>query len=171
MIYEVREIPFAPGYFVSTKGEVFTERRKGLRFAIGPRKLKKISFDKDGYPMVGFRPNGSRTMTFTVHRIVATVFLGQKPTPEHEVRHLDGNKLNRDVSNLAWGTSQDNIDDCARHGTRARGERSGGAKLTEDRVRSIRADRRTQAKIAMEHGVSRALIGLVQQRKVWTHVS
>lgn len=43
-------------------------------------------------------------------------------------------------------------------------------KLTEDAVREIRSDRRTQAKIAAEYGVSNSLIGMIRTRKVWRHV-
>lgn len=49
-----------------------------------------------------------------VHRIVAKAFL---PNPENHplVRHLDDNPSNNHVSNLAWGTYQDNADDRERN--------------------------------------------------------
>jgi len=31
-----------------------------------------------------------------------------KPSPEHEINHRDGNKLNNDISNLEWVTSAQN---------------------------------------------------------------
>lgn len=49
-----------------------------------------------------------------VHRIVAEAFI---PDPRHLpiVRHLDDNPDNNEVSNLAWGTYSDNMQDCVSH--------------------------------------------------------
>lgn len=54
-----------------------------------------------------------------------------------------------------------------------RGENNAQAKLTEKDVRIIRvrlAANETQRLIAAEFGVSRATIGLVGQRKFWSHI-
>jgi hypothetical protein len=44
-----------------------------------------------------------------VHRIVATAFHGNAPTPEHVVDHKDTNKLNNRPENLRWVTRLENI--------------------------------------------------------------
>jgi len=53
---------------------------------------------------------GPKQTTKTVHRLVAEAFI---PNPDNLplVRHLDENKDNNKVSNLAWGTMQDNYRD------------------------------------------------------------
>ena len=51
--------------------------------------------------------------------------------------HEDGNYLNNDISNLYWGTHQQNIDDAVRHNTTAFGEKNGMAELTEGEVLEI----------------------------------
>jgi hypothetical protein len=68
-----------------------------------------------GYVMVVLSRDGVYHREFA-HRLVARAFLG-KPEPGHEVRHLDGNRTNNHVSNLAWGTRAENVNDAVTHGT------------------------------------------------------
>lgn len=46
--------------------------------------------------------------TFTIHSLVADAFI---PNPENkrEVNHIDGNKLNNDVTNLEWVSHKENM--------------------------------------------------------------
>jgi hypothetical protein len=44
-----------------------------------------------------------------IHRIVATAFLGEAPTKEHVVDHIDTNKQNNRPDNLRWVTRLENI--------------------------------------------------------------
>lgn len=44
-----------------------------------------------------------------IHRIIATAFLGQPPTKEHVVDHIDTNKQNNRPDNLRWVTRLENI--------------------------------------------------------------
>ncbi len=44
-----------------------------------------------------------------IHTIVATAFLGPKPTKEHVVDHIDTNRRNNRVENLRWVTRLENI--------------------------------------------------------------
>lgn len=44
-----------------------------------------------------------------VHRIVATAFHGEPPTPQHVVDHIDTNKRNNRPENLRWVTRLENI--------------------------------------------------------------
>jgi NUMOD4 motif-containing protein/HNH endonuclease len=68
-----------------------------------------------GYPVVGLRLDGAQIFR-PVHRLVALAFLG--PTPEgQEVRHLDGDSSNCALTNLAYGTHRENVQDSLRHGT------------------------------------------------------
>lgn len=51
-----------------------------------------------------------------VHRLLMRTFVGPPP-PGQEVRHLDGDRLNIDLSNLAYGTRTEQRLDDVRHGT------------------------------------------------------
>lgn len=130
------------------------------------------------YAAVSLRHNGKRERR-TVHRMVADAFLPPKPSPAHEIRHLDGNRANNAASNLAWGTRKQNAEDRARHGTTACGERHGmygvrtfghtnaNASLTKeqaDRIREL-AGKMSQRKIAREVGTSQKTVWAVVNRK------
>ena len=55
----------------------------------------------------------------------------------------------------------------------ARGEKNGGAKLTEDAIKEIRILRGfgyTQMELAGMYGISRSLIGFVVNNKRWSHI-
>ncbi len=74
---------------------------------------------------------------------------------------------------LTIGTMSDNQQDMARKGRAARGERSGLARLTNEKVRTIR--QRLEAgmvhkAIAEEFGVSREQIGHIARGTAWKHV-
>lgn len=75
----------------------------------------------DGYPSVRLILNGKRTRK-GVHTLVAAAHLPPRPSPEHQVRHLDGDRLNPNATNLAWGTAAENAADREIHGRTARGE-------------------------------------------------
>lgn len=50
-----------------------------------------------------------------VHRIVLEAFVGPRPK-KMVCRHLDGNSLNNNLSNLKWGTPKENAQDMVKHG-------------------------------------------------------
>lgn len=118
----------------------------------------------NGYPFVNI--GGSPR---TIHSLVARAYLGVRPSG-YEVRHLDGNKLNADIGNLAYGTCSQNHADQVLHGTSNRGERQGISKLTEEKVLAI-VDLRYRNKmaikeIAKEFGVARTTVqGIVNGNK------
>lgn len=79
---------------------------------------------------------------------------------------------------LFLGTQKDNVADCiakGRRGTeRARGEDHGGARLTEQQVRTIRSRREAgelTRVLAAEFGVDRRQIGRIARRERWAHVA
>lgn len=105
-------------YEVTQCGRVYSRSLwRGLRL----REMAQAP-NASGYPSVRLTIDGKRTH-LPVHRIVAELFLGETPSPQHEVRHLDGDPLNNHVTNLAWGTRQDNANDRERHGRTSRGRK------------------------------------------------
>lgn len=103
-----RLVPGFPDYWVSSGGHVVSLRGKQERELIGGRNQR-------GYRLVGLRTSDGRSVSRTVHRLVALAFLGEPP-PGLQVRHLDGDKLNNTVSNLTYGTASQNILDQVAHG-------------------------------------------------------
>ena len=106
-------------YEVTIMGQVFSTTSNWRGY--GPRQLiPKV--DPYGYLCVRLTINGKRKHMH-IHKLVAHKYLPKRPTPQHQLRHLDGNKNNNSADNLAWGTSKDNADDRERHGRTSRGER------------------------------------------------
>jgi len=57
------------------------------------------------------------TRTQYVHHLVLLAFKGSRPPTKSrgEIRHLDGDKLNNALSNLTYGTIEENVADRKRH--------------------------------------------------------
>lgn len=51
------------------------------------------------------------------------------------------------------------------------GEKSSGAKLTEEQARSILADQRRQVDIAQDYGISRAAVGHLKRGRTWANLT
>ncbi|MDC2284178.1 HNH endonuclease signature motif containing protein [Bacteroides stercoris] len=93
----------------SYKGEQYSVRDNGavLRHA---REGKRIRKDDDTWTFgkpnenTGYMEIGSER----VHRIVAFAFLGEPPTPQHIVDHIDTNRRNNRPQNLRWLTKLEN---------------------------------------------------------------
>ncbi|AIV65529.1 HNH endonuclease [Burkholderia pseudomallei] len=115
----MNEIKHTPTYEVTHDGRVFSVDSNWRGY--GRREMTQM-LNADGYPCVRIIVNGKRKRV-TVHSLVARTHLGPQPAPGHEVRHLDGNKLNSHYKNLAWGTQKENAADRDRHGRTSRGKK------------------------------------------------
>lgn len=93
-----------PDYMVSSHGRVYSHISQ---------KFLKLVKGGPGYFVVKL-PKG----VVTVHSLVAAAFIGERPY-KNDVRHLDGNKENCCVENLAYGTRAQNIHDDYKTGARS----------------------------------------------------
>lgn len=135
------------------------------------RKGKILQFGNvKGYRSVGLCRDG-RMKTFSVHRLVATSFIAP---PNGQIRHLDGNKLNNRPYNLCWGTAKENSADRDRHGTTARGAKTGVATKTEPQVRFIKFLHMLgygPTAIGRLVGLNKARVHEVTSGILWKHVT
>ena len=93
-----KDIPGYEGiYQVSDRGRV--RNRKGLLLALQPHQA--------GYRVAHLCRGGVRRI-YTVHRLVARVFLGE-PSGRLEVCHKNHDKSDNVVTNLVWGTHAENV--------------------------------------------------------------
>jgi hypothetical protein len=137
-------------YFITSYGRVLSTKRDVVKERV--LKMKK----KNGYLALNMSADG-HVEEMLVHQVVCEAFNGPRK-PGQQVRHLDGDRLNNQASNLVWGSAADNCRDRELHGRTARGTRHGNAVLTEREVRNIRmlAESRyfTYTYIAQQFGVA-----------------
>lgn len=62
----------------------------------------------NGYVLLSLRKPGEKQVKRLLHRMVAAAFIPRTPGRD-EVNHLDGDKLNNAVENLAWCTRAENM--------------------------------------------------------------
>jgi hypothetical protein len=116
---KIKKIVGWEDYSIGADGRVYSKKRGGTQVELTQTK------GTSGYYNVGFS-NGKEKKTFQVHRLVASTFLSNRKRFEI-VNHLDGNKLNNDVSNLEWTTRVGN----AKHAV----EKLRGGQVAERKVR------------------------------------
>lgn len=159
---EVRPIPSYPGYFVTSYGKIISTRNQlAIVLKQQPRKY--------GYRSVTLYGKHKQL----VHRLVASAFIGEPPSPEHEIRHKDDNPSNNHVDNLVWGTHSENMGDMVAHGRSAKGSTHGQSKLIEKDIMLIHqrlANGENCAEIARSLGVSSSAIRHIKNGKRWVHL-
>lgn len=131
--------------------------------------LRKQDLEHTGYYRVRLSEGGKR-MRVSVHRTVLLTFKGPPPTPKHQAAHADNDKTNNRLSNLRWATCRENILDKQLHGTQARGESQGRAKLTGASVIAIRASDASAASLAETYGISDTHIYRIRNGTAWRHL-
>jgi len=123
---KAKEIPGLEGYKADANGNIWSTDSNWRGYGI---RQMQPSLDKHGYLKVRLTINGKRKK-FSVHRLVCMAFYGL-PSEDQVVRHLNGNKVDNRVSNLAWGTRKENEADAVRLKEKATGERNGAVKYSE----------------------------------------
>lgn len=106
-------------YEISDHGRVKSLERTVTTSAGVTRRVRgrimKTTVGGHGYPTVSLFRDGTRH-TRNVHNLVAEAFIGRRPASGIEIRHLDGDRLNCNLSNLRYGTPQENQADKREHG-------------------------------------------------------
>lgn len=112
---EWRWIPGWEGrYEVSDAGEVRSHiNTRGSLLKIP--QVKRRTKNTAGYACVSLSTNSLSRM-YNCHALVMEAFVGPRPEGQ-EIRHLDGNRLNSALSNLAYGFPYENQEDRKDHGT------------------------------------------------------
>lgn len=155
-----------PGYHVTREGQVISYGHNWRGHKI--RELSQ-TLNAYGYPRVKLTRDGV-SKRLRVHKLVAAAFLPPCPPDCDQIRHLDGDKENNHVRNLAWGNAKSNADDRTEHGTAYSGERHHRSTLTVEMVREIRRGGMNDAEFARKLGVSRHTVRDVRVGKTWRHV-
>lgn len=89
-------------YRVTECGRVFSSHDAGGK---GERELTPTP-EKGRNPSISLLIGGRRRRV-SIHELVAAHHLPSKPSPEHIIHHIDGNKSNNHASNLTWKTLEE----------------------------------------------------------------
>lgn len=152
------------GYFATEKGEIYSS--KSGRF-ISQR------INHHGYLVVNLSING-KCKTFTVHRLIAKAFSPRNGNFK-VVNHLDGNKLNNNISNLEWTTHKGNSQHALKLNLikHARGKQTKNGKFSDSDIYMIRDYLKqgfSHSKISRMYGVTKSAIQQISNGKTYKHV-
>lgn len=116
---EWRAIPgYAGAYEVSSLGRVRSVDRRVPGGHGGTRSCRGrllIPQGRGGYMQIGLRISHAARNTVSVHRLVASAFIGPCPSGM-EVLHSNGECDDNRLENLRYGTRGENVEDTIRHG-------------------------------------------------------
>lgn len=101
-------VPGLPGFEVSQSAKVrrLISLGHAMRALDEPRPVP-IRMGHNGYPKFTCVKSGKRG-TMDLHRAIGLAFLGPPPSDRHHVDHLDQNRANCVLSNLAWRSPSEN---------------------------------------------------------------
>ena len=86
-------------YYITKEGQVYNE--------ITNKELKG-TISKHGYRVISFKWNG-KTINRYLHRLLATTYLDFDENSNLIINHIDGNKLNNNLTNLEVISSSENL--------------------------------------------------------------
>lgn len=163
------KIPGFEEYGCSESGVIFSLSKRAGHYKVDRLRVMKSAKNKGGYLHVGLRKDGKH-FGFTVHRLVALVWIGPKPDGK-EVNHKDGNKLNNYWGNLEYVTHAENIRHAWEAGLRAEigkktaakvsGEKSYRANITDVQLSNLLKEYRNGARVgqlAAKYGVHQTTV-------------
>ena len=164
-----RDIPGWEGlYQASSFGRIRSLKREGEHRSYGGRVLKG-SPDSYGYRLITLSRRGQKRRNLKASLLVCLAFHGPKPRPGvlSQVAHGDGVRTNDRSDNLRWATPMENDHDKDIHGTRARGERCGNAKINDEIARTIYLAQGSAWKIARKYGLVATTVQKIKNRQTW----
>ncbi len=172
-----KEIDGYAGYRVSDLGNVETRRvRGGGTFGRMAESWKPLAacVNGEGRRLVIIRNLYGKMRTAHLSVLVLEAFVGLRPDGRFAC-HKDDNRLNDVLSNLYWGTRQDNANDSAKNGRQIRGSQcSRHSDLTEEAVKTIKeelASGMSGSVVARQHGVSKNIVSRIKCGHTWRHVT
>lgn len=164
-----RAIPGVDGYEVSDSGDVRSYYVKGnhkRRRAAYPRTLSTAN--SNGYRTVSLPIDGTYR-TRRVHALVMIAFVGEPPEG-CEIAHLNGDRADNRLANLAYVSHRENEAHKRKHGTNGAGERNSMATMQGWQVAEMRylaSKSVPQGKIAALFDVSHKYVSEVLSGRAW----
>jgi hypothetical protein len=153
-------VPIFREYAISNMGRIISHKR------IVPILMRTYKQNRN-YDVIHIRINGGRR-AFTVHRLVAMVFLKNIDPNKTTVNHENGKDDNRACS-LTWMTQSENSTHGVDNGLLTHGSKSHKSKLDETQVLTIKSlyGQIKTRHIAKYFGVHVGTIGSIVRGKSW----
>lgn len=169
MLENLRKIQDDPCYYIDNRGNVYNSDLKVL----------KQDSSRDGIPCICFKRyiNKKREFlnkTHVIARLVLEHFVRKANHNEIAV-NIDGNKLNNNVSNLAWKTiNNNNRFNPNNNPNYHKGENHPQAILTKKDVLDIKKKLAEgillQREIAKEYNIAQTTVSGIKRGTTWTHL-
>jgi hypothetical protein len=168
----MKDIPGLEGrYAITIDGRVWSYPKK-VGHVMSTGMFLRGNVNNNGYRYVDI----DKKKRF-IHRLVALTYLDEV-VGKNAVNHKDGNPLNNNVENLEWCTLSENQKHSYRMGRKPRTMYAKvrswtWAKLTEDDVRTIRAEAGKGARnadLSRRYNVTCANIAMIIKGKTWRHI-
>ena len=161
------------GYAIKRDGSIWSCWSAGRKAALTKRwhELKQRQYPNK-YKYVSFKENG-KWRNFMVHRLLAQTFI-PNPAALPFVCHVNDNRQDNRLTNLKWGTRDDNTKDAIRNKKFLIGELMPTSKLTVGEVRIIKQLLKlSKAKrlIAKRFNVSPATIYAIAKGYNWRSIT
>jgi DNA-directed RNA polymerase specialized sigma subunit len=166
-----KKIPNHSDYEVSNTGKVRSWKiPRSKKRATQPKILKNRINDKVGYYNVTIYNDQGILKTHYIHRLVAQTFIPTEDPRHTVVRHLDDNRLNNNLENLAWGNQKDNAKDAIINGKIPVGTKAKHSKLSKRDIllaARMRKEGLTHQQIADILGVARSVVTALLSGKTY----
>lgn len=96
------------------------------------------TIDRYGYEKVALVSSDNKRHRYSVHRLVLENFYPIENMKNLQVNHIDGNKLNNNLSNLEWVTPRENTKHAFAIGLKTqKGEANNAAKYSEETILKV----------------------------------
>ena len=159
---------------ISSTGQLYTKLvqfslkgQQGIQTKKGKKWIKLTGVvTKKGYVQCNIHKKVLR-----LNRLIAINFI-PNPMAMPEVQHKNDIKTENRFENLKWGDAKSNAKDRDNNGHTKKGIQNANAKLNNQKVVQIRSLRSKMSlnQLAKKFKVSKKLILLVVQKKIWKHV-
>lgn len=170
----ILSLPLPKGFvYINFPGKenVYIINEKGIVLLRSNFMILKTNLDKKNYVRVNtsYWKNKHLIKYKRLHRLVAETFI-PNPLNLPQVNHIDGNKLNNNVSNLEWCTNEYNMQHAVENNLRPNGESCFLSKLKEEDVKDILKSKFSTSSLAKKFNVNYSTIKSITNRFTWKHV-